>query len=172
MTNRARAAVALAAGEAEAAAQAALASAATAEAIDARIEAGRARTLAGRALAAAGDRARAANELEKAFAELDACGAARFREEAERELRRLGRRFHRGRAAGTAENGVASLTRREREIAELVRDRKTNREIAAELFLSEKTVETHLRHIFDKLGVSSRNSVARALERGHASRRS
>ena len=40
----------------------------------------------------------------------------------------------------------------------------TNREIAAKLFLSEKTVETHLRHIFGKLGVSSRTSVARALE--------
>jgi FixJ family two-component response regulator len=40
----------------------------------------------------------------------------------------------------------------------------TNREIAAQLFLSEKTIETHLRHIFDKLGVASRASVGRALE--------
>ena len=163
MAKRARAAAALAVGDSEAAAQAALVSAATAEAIDARIEAARARTLAGRALAAAGDRAGAAKELEKAFADLDACGAARFRAEAERELRRLGHRFHRPRAA-RAEKGFASLTRRELEIAELVRDRKTNREIAAELFLSEKTVETHLHHIFGKLGVSSRTSVARALE--------
>lgn len=163
MARRARAAVALAAGDSEAAAQAALASAATAEAIDARVEAARARTLAGRALLAAGDRAGAAKELERAFTELDACGAARFRDEAARELRRLGRRFHPGRAA-RAENAAASLTRREREIAEFVRDRKTNREIAGELFLSEKTVETHLHHIFDKLGVSSRTSVARALE--------
>ncbi len=54
-----------------------------------------------------------------------------------------------------AGGGVASLTRRELEIAELVRARRTNREIAAELFLSEKTVESHLRHIFGKLGVSA-----------------
>jgi DNA-binding CsgD family transcriptional regulator len=64
--------------------------------------------------------------------------------------------------------GTASLTRRELEIAELVRARKTNREIAAELFLGARTVETHLRHIFGKLGVSSRASMARALEKGHA----
>ena len=41
--------------------------------------------------------------------------------------------------------------------------RKTNREIAAELFLSAKTVETHLRNIFVKLSVSSRVEVARAM---------
>ena len=63
---------------------------------------------------------------------------------------------------------LASLTRREFEIATLATDRKTNREIAAELFLSLKTVESHMRHIFQKLGVSSRVEVARAIE--HARR--
>jgi DNA-binding NarL/FixJ family response regulator len=47
----------------------------------------------------------------------------------------------------------------------LVVDRKTNPEIAAELFLSQKTVETHLRNIFRKVGVSSRVELARAVER-------
>jgi DNA-binding CsgD family transcriptional regulator len=60
---------------------------------------------------------------------------------------------------------VAALTRRELEIAGLVTDRKTNREIAATLFLSEKTVETHLRNIFRKLSASSRVQVARIVER-------
>jgi DNA-binding CsgD family transcriptional regulator len=59
--------------------------------------------------------------------------------------------------------GLASLTGRELEVAELVLDRRTNRQIAESLFLSTKTVETHLRNIFNKLGVSSRVEVARAL---------
>jgi ATP/maltotriose-dependent transcriptional regulator MalT len=165
MARRARAAVALAAGDAHAAAEAALEAASAAEAIDARVAAARSRVLAGRALAVAGERQRGATELERAAAELDACGAVRYRDEAERELRKLGRRHHRRRGAQRGDGeSLAALTRREREVAELVRERKTNREIAAALFLSEKTVETHLRHIFGKLGVSSRASVARALE--------
>jgi len=83
------------------------------------------------------------------------------------ELRRLGHRVaRRPRAASVpAGAGLEQLTQREREIAGLVRDRHTNRQIAGELFLSEKTVETHLRNIFVKLGVSSRVEVARAVER-------
>jgi DNA-binding CsgD family transcriptional regulator len=50
-------------------------------------------------------------------------------------------------------------------VTQLVVDRKTNPEIAAELFLSQKTVETHLRNIFRKVGVSSRVELARAVER-------
>ena len=69
-------------------------------------------------------------------------------------------------ASAPAGAGLEQLTEREREIAELVTERHTNRQIAAELFLSEKTVETHLRNIFAKLGVGSRVEVARAVERG------
>jgi DNA-binding CsgD family transcriptional regulator len=50
-------------------------------------------------------------------------------------------------------------------VARLVVDRKTNREIAAELFLSPKTVEHHLRHIFRKIDVSTRVELARVVER-------
>jgi DNA-binding NarL/FixJ family response regulator len=50
-------------------------------------------------------------------------------------------------------------------VARLVVDRRTNPEIAAELFLSQKTVETHLRNIFRKVDVSSRVELARAVER-------
>lgn len=61
--------------------------------------------------------------------------------------------------------GIDSLTERELEVAWLVVGRRTNPEIAAELFLSKKTVETHLRNIFRKLDVTSRVELARAVER-------
>ncbi|MET0768375.1 MAG: LuxR C-terminal-related transcriptional regulator, partial [Solirubrobacteraceae bacterium] len=84
-----------------------------------------------------------------------------------RELRRLGRRdLHRRTRAGRADGtGLETLTERELQIARLIVDRKTNPQIAAELFLSTKTIETHIRHVFQKLGVSSRVEVARAVER-------
>ena len=48
------------------------------------------------------------------------------------------------------------LTRREREVYELVIQRLTNREIARLLFIEESTVKVHVHHIYDKLGVRSR----------------
>ena len=57
------------------------------------------------------------------------------------------------------------MTSRELQVARLVVDRKTNPQIAAELFLSQKTVETHLRNIFRKVDVSSRVELARTVER-------
>ncbi|MBV9193604.1 MAG: AAA family ATPase [Solirubrobacterales bacterium] len=132
---------------------------------NAMVQASRARIVAGRAAAATGDANGAVAWLERAEAELAAMGALRFRDEAARELRRLGRRVgaRQRRAGGGA--GLASLSGREREIAELVARGRTNREIAAELFLSEKTIESHLRKVFAKLGVSGRVAVADAVGR-------
>lgn len=62
-----------------------------------------------------------------------------------------------GPAAGT---GVKPLTRREREVAALVASGLGNREIADRLFLSKRTVDSHLEHIFAKLGFSSRTQLA------------
>jgi len=59
---------------------------------------------------------------------------------------------------------VEALSGREREVAELVTERLTNREIAQRLVLSEKTIERHMSRIFVKLGVSSRVEVAREME--------
>ncbi|WTY84591.1 helix-turn-helix transcriptional regulator [Micromonospora sp. NBC_01405] len=55
------------------------------------------------------------------------------------------------------------LTRREGQVAVLVSQGLTNRRVAQELFVTEKTVEMHLSNIFAKLGVSSRAVVARLI---------
>ena len=123
----------------------------------------------GSALAAAGEKEQAVAELERAVSELVACGARRLVAAAERDLRRLGQPIHRRTRPGErGAQGIASLTERELEVAHLVLDRRTNAEIAGELFLSIKTVETHLRNIFHKLGVNSRVELARTLERSGA----
>ena len=57
------------------------------------------------------------------------------------------------------------LTAQERQIAELARDGLSNPEIGARLFLSPRTVEWHLRHVFGKLGIRSRRELAHALPR-------
>jgi DNA-binding CsgD family transcriptional regulator len=57
------------------------------------------------------------------------------------------------------------LTERELQVARLVVDRRPSPEIAAALFLGQKTVETHLRNIFHEAGVTTRVALARAVER-------
>ncbi len=169
--RRAQAVVLVEAGEHARAAELALAAAVNCEGASAPIEAARSRVLAGRALALAGDRQQAVTELERAERELAACGSPSYRAEAVRELERLGRRP--AASAGTAtsagsssgSSGLAALTAREREVAGLVAAGNTNREIASTLYLSEKTVESHLSHIFTKLGVSSRARLTTLLAR-------
>jgi DNA-binding NarL/FixJ family response regulator len=98
------------------------------------------------------NRKRAAREaLGEALGELERLGAAVWTERARRELARIG-----GRSPATGE-----LTPSERRVAELVAEGRTNREVAAALFLTERTVETHLTHVYAKLGVRSRTELAR-----------
>lgn len=167
MADRADAEVALAEGRNREAVQSALSSVVEAERIAARAHAPVSRALLGEALVAAGAREEAIEQLRLAAGEFDALGAGRYRDRVEARLRGLGEATtHRRRAMpGDGATGVGALTGRELEVAELVLDRRTNREIAEELFLSTKTVETHMRNIFNKLGVSSRVEVARALVR-------
>jgi len=66
--------------------------------------------------------------------------------------------------AGSLQRGLASraggLTRREREIAGLLAEGLSNREIAGRLVISQRTVETHVDHVLNKLGITSRAQVA------------
>ena len=160
----ARAAIALEDGDPDAATKLAFDAAERLESVDAPLGAARCRTLAGVALAAAGRRDDGVAELTRAESELSQLGAARYRDEAARELRRLGERVSARQRRGGGE-GLDALSGREREIAELVAEGRTNREIGGELFLSEKTVEGHLTRIFGKLGVTSRVEVAEAVGR-------
>lgn len=125
------------------------------------LDVGRAGLLEGRALAAAGDRDGAAGRLRAAHEVLADAGARRLADEAAQLLRELGQRAPR-RAAPAGAAGP-TLSTREREVAELVATGLTNREIAESLYVSEKTVESHLGSAFRKLGVRSRTAVAAAL---------
>lgn len=125
-----------------------------------RLQAGRARLLAGQALTEVGKHDDAVRELEAArmlFAEME---VPRLGAETVRRLRRLGRRVASPRAAGDGTVGPGGLTSRERDVAGLVAQGYSNRQIAEDLVLSVRTVTTHISHIFAKLGVSSRTGIA------------
>jgi DNA-binding CsgD family transcriptional regulator len=90
--------------------------------------------------------------IEAALEGFRSLGARRWSERARGELGRIGGR--------TREEG---LTPAERRVVALVVAGQTNREVAAALFLSERTVESHLTHVYAKLGVRSRTELARVL---------
>jgi DNA-binding CsgD family transcriptional regulator len=77
-------------------------------------------------------------------------------------LRRLGIR-RRVVSAEPPRSGWDALTPAERQVAQLVTQGNTNREIAEQLFVSPHTVNTHLRHVFDKMAVRSRVELTRAV---------
>jgi DNA-binding CsgD family transcriptional regulator len=91
--------------------------------------------------------------LERAEASFDELGAAIWAEKTRSELARIG-----GRAPSRDD-----LTPTERRVAELVAQGRTNKEVAALLFVSDRTVEFHLSHVYRKLGVRSRAELARTL---------
>ena len=115
----------------------------------------RARTLLG--LGSAQRRARqrraARNTLEEALAAFDELGASLWSERTRAELRRIS-----GRAPSKGD-----LTPTERRVAELVAEGRTNREVAAALYVTPRTVEGTLSRVYTKLGVRSRTELARRL---------
>jgi DNA-binding NarL/FixJ family response regulator len=154
---RAHAAVLLAKGEAGEAAEIALAAAELALDAGSPIEAARSRIVAGRALAKGQQRDCAIAQFQKAEEALTRYDATQLRDGVLKELRHLGVRR---RPSSPTEWGLGSLTEREIEIARMVAEGKTNKQIALACFLSEKTIEANLSHVFRKLGVSSRAEVA------------
>jgi len=115
----------------------------------------RARTLLafGAALRRAKRKADARERLEEAAAAFTGLGATIFAERAQAELGRIsGRRRSEG-----------GLTPTERQIAELVADGRSNKEVAAALFVTVKTVEANLSRVYAKLGLRSRVELARHL---------
>jgi DNA-binding NarL/FixJ family response regulator len=99
-------------------------------------------------------RAGARRTLESALAVFEELGAVLWAERARAEIARLGGRRMRDRD---------ELTETERRIAQLAADGRSNREIAGELFVSERTVESNLTRAYRKLGVRSRTELARKL---------
>jgi DNA-binding CsgD family transcriptional regulator/tetratricopeptide (TPR) repeat protein len=119
-----------------------------------------ARELLGRALLSL-DRPAARRSLETAAAQFDACSATFRRDRALQRLRRLG---HAGKRAA-ASLGDATLTPRELDVARLAATGHTAPEIAQQLVIGTRTVETHLVRIYAKLGIASkRELVQRAIE--------
>ena len=115
---------------------------------------GRARALLllGRTRRRARQKRSAREAIEAALAGFEAIGAAGWAGRARAELGSIGGRT---RADG--------LTPAEQRVAALVAEGRTNREVAAALFLGERTVETHLSHVYAKLGIRSRTELARTL---------
>jgi DNA-binding NarL/FixJ family response regulator len=87
-------------------------------------------------------------------------GAESFAERTRRELLATGEKVRKRTPDAETRN---ALTPQEEHVARLARDGRSNAEIGAELFLSVRTVEWHLRKVFMKLGVSSRKDFKHAL---------
>jgi DNA-binding CsgD family transcriptional regulator len=115
----------------------------------------RARTLLayGTTLRRAKQKRQARQRLEEALTIFNSLGAAAWIKRAEAEVSRI----------APAPAGVGSLTPTEARVAELVASGRTNKEVAADLFLSVKTVEANLSRVYAKLSVRSRTELAARL---------
>jgi DNA-binding NarL/FixJ family response regulator len=121
----------------------------------------RARTLlvAGEVHRRARHRGRAATHFAEAAAIFDECGAPAWAARARAESSRNGG------PVGPDRHGAPRLTSAEQTVAELAADGRTNADIAAELFMAQRTVEAHLSRVYRKLGVRSRTEMSRRLRR-------
>jgi DNA-binding NarL/FixJ family response regulator len=112
----------------------------------------------GSALRRMGDKAGAREPLNQGLSLARSCGATRLAERAFEELQATGARPRK-----LLHGGLESLTPSEGRVARMAADGLHNKEIAQTLFVTVRTVETHLRHTFQKLDISSRDQLAGAL---------
>jgi DNA-binding NarL/FixJ family response regulator len=105
-------------------------------------------------------RARASHPLLEALALAARCGAKSIERRSRGELAAIGLR-----PRTAARSGTDSLTPSERRVVEIEASGSTNREIAQTLFVTEKTVETHLGQAFCKLDITSRRQLPELLAR-------
>ena len=124
----------------------------------AKLELARVTCELGAELRRGGERSAARDVLRRAHALAAECGATRLANRARDELSRSGARLIREPASG-----VDALTPSEVRVAELAAEGLTNREVAQALFVSEKTVETHLGRVYRKLDIKSRHALPGAL---------
>jgi DNA-binding CsgD family transcriptional regulator len=113
----------------------------------------------GAALRRANQRAEARGPLQEGLAIARSCGAVPLAERAYEELSAAGARPRK-----IIRSGVEELTPSELRIARMAASGMRNKEIAQALFVTVRTVETHLRHTYQKLDISSRGELAAALE--------
>jgi DNA-binding CsgD family transcriptional regulator len=124
----------------------------------ARLEYAYALTDFGAALRRANRRAEAREPLREGLALARRCGAVPLAERAYEELVATGARPRK-----ILRSGLETLTPSERRVARMAADGMQNKEIAQALFVTSRTVETHLRHTYQKLDISSRQELAPAL---------
>lgn len=127
----------------------------------ARVQYARALIELGSALRRANRRKEAREPLREGLDIAHRCGAAHLEERAHTELQAAGARPRKVLLAG-----VDALTPSELRVAQMAAEGMTNREIAQALTVTPKTVETHMRHIFQKLDVGRRTELPAALEAG------
>jgi DNA-binding CsgD family transcriptional regulator len=123
------------------------------------VEVARAHLVYGEWLRRGNRRVDARAQLRTAHEMMDAMGLAAFAERTRRELAATGETVRKRTVETTT-----ILTAQEAYIARLARDGRTNAEIGAQLFLSVRTVEWHLRKIYTKLGIGTRRELSNALD--------
>ena len=131
--------------------------------VEDRFQRGRTLLAFGERLRRAGRRKESRERLREAHAIFEELEAKPWEDRARRELRASGERLRRAHAAFGGE-----LTPQERQVALQVAEGKSNKEVAAALFLSPKTVEFHLSRVYRKLDLSSRAELIRRFAAGEA----